>query len=215
MILYSEDSSPYSAVVRAAVYAKGLDLPILAPPGGVKSAEYKALSGTGQVPCLHLDDGSALPESAVILGYLDEKFPQAPLRPADAEGRARVALIQRLAEQGLLGPLVQLFHDFSDGLGDAARVKGREALGQGLDRLERFVAAEGFACGPDLTLADCILAPALFGVIAWAPGLGDPELLTRHHKLTAYFGRATAHPAIVKVLGELQAALAASGASLG
>lgn len=215
MILYSDDTSPYCAPVRAAIYAKGLGLAIEPPPGGIKSAEYKALSVTGTIPALKLDDGSVLPESAVILGYLDEKFPENPLRPADAEGRARVALVQRLTEQGVLGPLVQLFHDFSAGLGDAARDKAREALTVGLTRLEAVVAADGYACGPDFTLADCILAPALFGVIAWAPGLGDPELLTRHHRLIGYFPRAAAHPAIAKVLGELQTALAASGVSLG
>ena len=32
--------------------------------------------------CLMLDDGSPLPESHVILAYLDEKFPERPLMPA-------------------------------------------------------------------------------------------------------------------------------------
>ena len=88
MILYSEPTSPYSAVVRVAVYAKQLAIEIVAPPGGLKSDEYRALSGTGTVPCLKLDDGSALPESTVILAYLDDKFPERPLLPAGAEARA-------------------------------------------------------------------------------------------------------------------------------
>jgi glutathione S-transferase len=68
MILYSETTSPYSAVVRVAIYAKGAPIEIAAPPGGLKSDAYRALSGTGTVPCLKLDDGWALPESTVILG---------------------------------------------------------------------------------------------------------------------------------------------------
>ena len=215
MILYSDDTSPYSAVVRAAIYAKGLDIAIAAPPGGIKSDEYRALSGTGTIPALRLDDGQVMPESAVILAYLDEKFPEEPLRPADPEGRARVALIQRLAEQGVLVPLVQLFHDFSAGLGEAARTRARENLGVGLGRLEHFLSPGGYATGPAFTQADCVLAPALFGVAAWSAGLGDPDLLARHPKLAGYFPRAAAHPAIAKVLGELQAALAGSGVTLG
>ena len=215
MRLYSEDTSPWCAPVRAAIYAKGLDIEIVAPPGGLKSDEYRRISVTGTIPCLILDGGAPLPESMVILAYLDEKFPGRPLRPADAEGRAKVALIQRLSEGGLLGPLVQLYHDLAAGLADA-RGAALERLTAGLGRLEAFIAGgDGYAAGPAFTLADCVLAPALFGVIAWGPGLGDPGLVQRFPKLAAYAQRAMAHPAIGKVLDELRAALAASGTTLG
>src|SRR6476659_7980360 len=107
MKLYSEDTSPYSAIVRAAIYAKGLDIPIEAPPGGIKSEAYRKVSLTGRVPCLVLDDGTPLPESAVIIDYLDEKFPDPPLRPGGPEGRARIALIRRIAEGELIAPMVE------------------------------------------------------------------------------------------------------------
>ena len=215
MILYSEDSSPYCAPVRAAIYAKGLDIPIAAPPGGLKSEEYRRVSGTGTIPCLVLDDGTPLPESAVIIGYLDEKFPQNPLRPADPEGRARTALILKLAEGGLMVPMVQLFHDLGAGGGDAARKAAAEKMAQGLANIERFMPGDGYAVGGSMSQADCVLAPVLFGVAAWAGGLGQPDLLTRFPRLSAYAGRASAQPAIVRVLGELQAALERSQAVLG
>jgi glutathione S-transferase len=212
MILYSEDQSPWCAPVRAAIYAKGLDIEIVPPPGGMRSDEYRALSGTGTVPCLMLDDGAPLPESAVIVAYLDEKFPAAPLRPADPEGRARVALVLRLAEGAVLTPLVQFFHDMGEGV-PTARDTAVERLTAGLARLERFVPSDGYAAGPTFSQADCVLAPALFGVKALGPMLGAPDLLAASPKLTAYDGRATQHPAIAKVLGELATALAASGAA--
>jgi glutathione S-transferase len=146
----------------------------------------------------------------VIVGYLDEKFPASPLRPADPEGRARVALVLRLAEGGVLTPLVGFFHDMSAGDPKA----GETALGRltaGLARLERFVADEGFAAGAAFSQADCVLAPALFGVKALGPMLGAPALLADHPRLAAYDARASQHPAIAKVLGELAAALAANG----
>ncbi len=214
MLLYSDDTSPWCAPVRAAIYAKGLDVKIAPPPGGMHSDEYRAISVTKTIPCLILDDGAPLPESAVILAYLDEKFPATPLMPSDPEGRARVALLQRLAENGILVPLVDFFHDMTAGDPNAAG-KARERLGLGLDRLEHFVAADGYAAGPAFTRADCVLGPALFGVPALGGMLGDAQLLARRPKLAAYAGRVSQHPAVAKVLGELQAALAASGMAAG
>jgi glutathione S-transferase len=212
MILYSDDTSPYCAPVRAAIYAKGLDIAIAPPPGGTGSDEYRRLSVTGAIPCLMLDDGSPLPESVVIIAYLDEAFPERSLRPDDAVGRARVALIARLAELGLIAPMVQLFHDMGQ---PGARETGLERMTAGLERLEAFVHDGGYAAGVLFTQADCVLAPALFGVAAWAPGMGAPDLLARYPKLAAYIPRALANPAIARVIGELQAALAASGVKLG
>jgi glutathione S-transferase len=85
----------------------------------------------------------------------------------------------------------------------------------GLDRLQHFLAADGYAAGPAFTRADCVLGPALFGVGAMGGLIGDAELLSRRPKLAAYAGRVSQHAAIAKVLGELQAALAASSMAAG
>jgi glutathione S-transferase len=209
MLLYSDDTSPYCAPVRAAIYAKGLDIEIAPPPGGLKSDEYRAISITGTIPCLRLDDGSPLPESTVIVGYLDEKFPEHPLLPASPEARARVQLLVRLGMDAIVGPLVSLFHDLAAGA-PHARETALERLTSGLGRLEHFLAPEGFAAGPAFSQADCVLGPALMGPAAFAEMLGDPDLITRHPKLAAYNARVSAHPAVAKVLAELQAALAAN-----
>jgi glutathione S-transferase len=215
MKLYSEDTSPYSAIVRAAIYAKGLDIPIEPPPGGIKSEAYRRASLTGRVPCLILDDGSPLPESAVIIDYLDEKFPDPPLRPGSPEARARVALIQRLTEGELISPMVELFHALSEGRAEAAKPVCLAHFENGLALIEALMADDGYIAGPTLTTADCLLGPALMGVVAWAPGLGRPDLLQSHPKIAGYVGRVSQHPAIARVLGELQAALAKSGVTLG
>ena len=209
MILYSEATSPYSAVVRVAVYAKQAPIEIAAPPGGLKSDEYRALSGTGTVPSLWLDDGWALPESTVILAYLDDKFPAEPLLPGTAEQRAKALLLVRLGVDGVIDPLVGLFHDLSAGVA-TAQATALDRMTAGLGRVEHFLSADGFAAGPDFSQADCVLGPSLMGVGAFAGMLCAPDLLTRHPKLAAYNGRVSAHPAVAKVLGELQAAMAAN-----
>src|SRR5579871_4263418 len=119
MILYSDNSSPYCALVRVAIYAKDLDIRIEAPPGGLKSEAFARISPTGTTPCLVLDDGSALPESSVILAYLEEAWPDRRLGPSTPEARAKDLLAARLADARLLTPLVQMFHDLASGVADA------------------------------------------------------------------------------------------------
>ena len=82
MKLYSEDSSPFSAPVRIAIYAKSLDIEIAPPPGGLLSARFNAVNPLGTIPCLILDDGAPLPESAAIMEYLEPKSVFINARPA-------------------------------------------------------------------------------------------------------------------------------------
>ena len=209
MILYSDDTSPYCAPVRVAIYAKGLPIEITEPPGGMRSEGYRALSGTGTIPCLMLEDGTPLPESTVILAYLDEKFPATPLLPASPEARALARLLVTLGTEGVTQPIVGLFHDLAAGV-PTAQATALERLTAGLGWIEHFLSPEGFAAGPVFSQADCVLGPSLMGVAAFGGMLGAPDLLARHPKLAAYFGRVTAHPAVARVLGELQAAMAAN-----
>ena len=51
--------------------------------------QFLALNPAGLVPVL-VHDGAVITESMVINEYLDEAFPQVPLRPADPQARARV-----------------------------------------------------------------------------------------------------------------------------
>ena len=81
MKLYGSLVSPYVARVVLAARAKGLDLAPEAPPGGgIKSPEYLAINPMGKMPALE-DGGQCIAESAVILEYLDEAYPQTPLMP--------------------------------------------------------------------------------------------------------------------------------------
>jgi glutathione S-transferase len=51
--------------------------------------EYLKLNPNGVVPTL-IHDGQIVVESSIIMEYLDDAFPQIPLRPRDALGRALV-----------------------------------------------------------------------------------------------------------------------------
>src|SRR5580692_4447840 len=98
MKLYSVGLSPFAARVRAAIYARDLDIEIVAPPAtGTKSPEYLTLNPMGKIPVLVLDDGTTIPESDTIVEYLEDAFAQNPLRPAAPADAAKARLVARVA----------------------------------------------------------------------------------------------------------------------
>jgi glutathione S-transferase len=83
---------PYCARVRIALAEKGLEhdatvIDLSDRPRWVIDLNPPS----GRVPVL--DDGFVLPESEVIMEYLDERFPERPLLPAELEQRARARLL--------------------------------------------------------------------------------------------------------------------------
>jgi glutathione S-transferase len=69
------------------------------------SPEYLRINPNGVVPALILDDGRPLHESGTICEYLDEVYPDPPLRPADPYGRALMRNWIRHVD-GLIGNLI-------------------------------------------------------------------------------------------------------------
>jgi glutathione S-transferase len=212
MKLYSADLSPFAARVRAQIYAKGLDIEIVPPPpAGTKSPEYLSLNPMGKVPVLALDDGTTIPESETIVEYLEDVFPQNPLRPSEPEAAARVRLVARVAELYVWPHIAALFPQMNpktrdQAAVDAALTKARD----GLTHLNVFVSDGPFACGEAFTTADCWLVPVLFfvGMAGQVFGVGD--LLAPYGKLSAYAKAIGGHPVAQKVMAEMQSGLAAA-----
>jgi glutathione S-transferase len=203
MKLYSEDSSPFSAPVRATIYAKGLDIVIEPPPGGLLSARFHAINPVGTIPCLILENGTPLPESSAIMEYLEEQFPQPPLLPPEPQSRARVRLLQRIGELQIMTPLVELARQANPAGRDPSAAVWLTRLIRGLSSLQLYVGDEAFAYGSSLTIADCELAPGLFMLAKVAAAFGKPGLLEAYPSIGHYAARIHRHPAIGRVLAEM------------
>ena len=203
MKLYSEYSSPYSAPVRVAIYAKGLDINIEPPPGGLLSATFHAINPIGTIPCLVLGDGTPLPESAAIMEYLEDKFPEPPLRPAEPESRARVRLLQRIGEIQIMTPLVELARQADLASRDPSAAALLTRLIRGLSSLQIYVGDHTCAHGSKLTIADCELAPALFMLAKVTAAFGKPRLLQAYPLIGRYLARISRNPAVRQVLAEM------------
>jgi glutathione S-transferase len=60
--------------------------------------DFLAINPDGVVPVL-VHDGFVVRESTIINDYIEDAFPERPLRPADAKGRARVAAWNRFVDE--------------------------------------------------------------------------------------------------------------------
>jgi glutathione S-transferase len=113
---------PYCARARIALAEKGLDYETVEIDLSARPDWVYELNAPGRVPIL--DDAFVLPESEVIMEYLEDRHPEPALLPEDAEARARARL---------------LVHRFDDLLGDdyyAFRRGDANALDERLEQLE-------------------------------------------------------------------------------
>jgi glutathione S-transferase len=103
LTLYHNDMSVCAQKVRMALAEKGLayegkhlDL----RRGDQLEPQYLALNPNGVVPTL-VHDGAAVTESIVINEYLDDAFPDPPLKPKDALPRARMRWFTKHIDAGI------------------------------------------------------------------------------------------------------------------
>ena len=99
--------------------------------------KYLELNPNGLVPTL-VHDGAPIIESSVINEYLDDVFPEAPLRPSAPLERARMRVWSKLADEAL-GPNLIFAFSMRGGIGEAARALGDAAFD---DKIRRFPLTE-------------------------------------------------------------------------
>ncbi len=159
--------------VRIALNHKGLEaeqVPIhLVKDGGEQHSEaYKAVNPSGLVPAL-VHNGLTFSNSLAIVEYLDEVFPEPPLLPVDAVGRARVRQISQAIACDI-HPLqnlrvLQYASKDADEPGAAMVSWARHWIEVGFQGLETQLAkdsATGVFChGDAITMADLCLVPQM------------------------------------------------------
>jgi maleylpyruvate isomerase len=131
--------------------------------------EYLARNPQGLVPFL-VDGDVEIGQSLAILEYLEEKWPEPPLLPRDAAGRARVrqlALAVACEVHPLQNLRVRNYVARDLGLGDEAGLRFSGTwIAKGLAELEGLVARSPktgrFCHGAAPTFADLLLVPQLY-----------------------------------------------------
>ena len=103
LTLYHNDMSVCAAKVRTALAEKKLDwngIHLDLRAGDAQKPEYLKLNPNAVVPTL-VDNGRVIIESTVICEFIDDQWPDRPLKPTDAFGRAQMRLWTKQLDDGL------------------------------------------------------------------------------------------------------------------
>lgn len=169
MKLYGYFRSSAAYRVRIALALKGLAFDLTSihlMQGEQYGAEFSRISPQNLVPVLE-DDGALLYQSLAIMQYLDETYPEPPLLPLDALGRARVrslALLIACEIHPLNNPRVLNYLTGKLGVSEEQKREWyHHWVITGFTPLEKRLAGEAqtgrFCHGDTPGFADCVLVP--------------------------------------------------------
>jgi glutathione S-transferase len=196
MQLYYHPRSPYSHKVMIALAEKRVAFePVMVRPDDERFAKLTPLR---KVPLLVLADGWKIPESTIIIEYLDAHFSTGTrLIPEERDQARQTRFHDRIADLYITEPLMALLLERGDGDAAHARI---DAMLTGLDE---HLGTRAWVMGDAFTMADCALIPAL----RYARELHPDD---RHRHVAAYFARARERPSVKGVFDEVASHLARS-----
>ena len=146
--LYDADRCPYCARVRIALAEKGIEYETVEVDLDDRPAWIYEKNPLGRVPVLE-EDTFLLAESAVIDEYLDDRYPDPPLWPADPADRALGRMLVFRFDE-LSRPYYAIRRD-EDG--------ARERLDAALGTLDSVLQEQEFLSGREFGLADIAYVP--------------------------------------------------------
>lgn len=194
--LISATPSPYARKVRIALAEKGIPFELLTEvpwDGTTSTPRYNPLE---KLPVLLLEDGASVYESSFILQYLELKYPQHPLLPADADGILAARRLEVLCD-GVCDAMVLTF--FERMRNDCASppwvARQRRKIDGGLKEIARLAADNTWTVGDRFSLGDIATGTLLgymsvrFPEIAWRTDYPDLAALSdRLEQRTSFKG---------------------------
>ena len=198
MKLYYNPLSTYSQKVMIAFNEKGIDytpeiVDLMSPEG---RASYEQINALGKVPFLQPSDDHVVPESTIIIEFLEDTFPATTrlIPPAGGEAARQVRFMDRMMDLYLDEPVIELLFQQ---LGFRAKDEDKAARARkyalsSYTHLDQRLATGPWICGADFSMADCAAIPPLFYAQMALPFDAYPQLV-------AYWHRAQQRPSYAKV----------------
>ena len=189
LTLYEHPLSPYARKVKIALWEKGIHFESRLPDlMGSLPADFTAASPRLEVPTL-VAEGLSIFDSTIILEYIEDRYPQPPLRAADPADRARARMLEELADTQLEAAAwglaeVRFFGRATGSKADELTAAAGAVVAHHFDRLERELSRRDFLNGPAFGFADIAFIPLVsaLGFFGLQPGPERP-------RLSAWLGR--------------------------
>ncbi|HSQ01010.1 MAG TPA: glutathione S-transferase family protein [Candidatus Dormibacteraeota bacterium] len=192
LTLYDNPFSPFARKVRLVLAFKGLRAESVDALALAEHEALRAVNPRAEVPVL-VDDGLVVTNSADIVAYLEDRYPDPPVLPRSPAARVAARAWERLAD----AVLDAIVHDISIWIWPTHRrpdappagliEAGLRDIGVILARLDAALAGREFLCG-ELSIADLALFPHLSSLkplgIALDP-LTHPQLAAWNQRLRA------------------------------
>jgi glutathione S-transferase len=197
--LYYHPLSPYSQKVLIAIYEKGLEFTprIVNLKSAQERAHYRELYPMGKLPLIVLNHGPLIPESSIIIEYLDG-LGGSRLIPEDAEDARRTRFMDRFFDSYLTDSASALF---AEGIKppaqqDTRRIESAQySIRAVYDFIEHEVSHRPWAAGQDFSMADCAAAAGLFYASRILP-------YDDHPNLAVFAERLATRPSVARVREE-------------
>lgn len=204
MKLYYHPVSSYSQKVLMALYEKNCPFePVIVNLMDEKGREeYKKIYPMGKVPFLRIEQKSwSVPESSIIIEYIDRYFPGGTrLIPDDPDLARQVRMRDRFFDLYVNDTMTKIFFDGlrPQGQNDPYGVQqAKDRLETAFAMIDRDLADKTWAMGDVFSMADCAAAPALFYCRMIYP-------FTKYDNVSAYFNRLAERPSFQRVIKEAQ-----------
>jgi glutathione S-transferase len=172
---------------------------------------FRHNSPLGKIPFIETPDGG-LSESQVILEYLEERYPDKPMYPANVFARAKCRELIQHIELNAEWSARRLYREsfFGGKVSAETRQEVHERLALGLESVARMALFSPYISGPVLTAADCV-AYVHFAMIKQATlNIYGKNMLEQFFPdLSGYFDLMNARPHVRTVLADQAHALAA------
>ena len=200
LVLYQHPFALYCWKALIALYER--DVPFTAELVESDRSALAALWSPASIPIL-ADDDVVIPESSIIVEYLDRHGDAPPLIPTDPDEALQARLWDRFADGYVSTPVQRIVGDAlrpSDAKDPYGVSQDHAALDRAYHTLEHQLDGrndEGWLAGESFTLADCAAAPALH----YADVLHPLDRAT-HPALAAYQDRVITRSSVAHVIDE-------------
>jgi glutathione S-transferase len=177
-------------------------------------AEMLAATPLGKVPFIRVE-GQTLCESQVIVDYVEARYPQPPLLPADPLAAAKVRELVTFTELHLELVARELYGQafFGGTLSEASQERVRKQLTKNIAAFKRLAKFSPYLAGEQFSLADCsawVTLPLV--ALASKAVLGEDLLQAADMDWKRYAKLVGERPSAQKVTADKAAYLAAQAA---